>query len=243
MEPTTMKSVKPAGHTGGDNEIRKRAFGIYIRMAVMFFLFCAFIAPRMFGCAGVAYAGEATVTQDYFHHQIHEQNGFTCSLTNTTTNIGEMTVIAFNTKKGDKHVHMLTVVSSSAGARFGIYRDPSIDVGEGTGTATVYNLDENAGKWSIVSTIDATPTVNAATYYLEAEAATANITKTIELMPLELASGSGPFAQGGSGGQRTELIYRSNSQYAHVLTATSDDTGTNNITLFWYEHEHRSDGM
>lgn len=180
----------------------------------------------------------ALKTIGYEHAETHSGSGYTTSFPNTVTNIGEMTGIAFNTADTAKWCHVVAVYSSQASARFGIYRAPSIDVDEGT-DSPIYNQNENSTNTSGVSTIETVPEANECTTFNEAQAAAANITKTIEIMPAELAAGSGPRTQGGAGAGRAELILRRNTQYIFLLTATSDDTSIQNITLFWYEHTNR----
>lgn len=164
-------------------------------------------------------------------------NAFTCSYSNTVTNVGEMTAIAFNTPDTTTWIHVIATVSSSAGSRFGIYRSPSMDNGEGTELA-IYNMNENSTGASVVSSIAATPVVNKATSWNETQAAGANITKTIEILPVELGVGSGPFQQGGQNAN-FPFVCKQGTQYAFILTANTANDDIHNITLVWDEHVDR----
>lgn len=176
----------------------------------------------------------AMETITYSHHEIHGGSSFTCHYNNDVTNIGEMTVIAFNTPNTTKWVHVVVEYESSAASYFAIYENPSIDDDEGT-QLTIYNRNRNSATAATVTSIETVPVANKATSYNEAQAAGANITTTTELARAYL--GSGERKSVGAGGRGiTEFVLDQNQQYAFMLVATTNDDCTHNLTLDWYEH-------
>ena len=65
---------------------------------------------------------------DYSHHEIHAGSSFTCHYSQTApTNIGEMTMIAFNTPDTTKWIHMFGHASATAAATWTIYEVADLD--------------------------------------------------------------------------------------------------------------------
>ena len=190
---------------------------------------------RLFFNATKDSATNALSEIDFPHHEIHEGDSFTCHYDNTVTNIGEMTVIAFNTPDTPRWIHLVVEYSASAEAAAMLVETPSIDVDEGA-DLTIYNRNRNSAKASGVSSIETVPEVGKATSYNEAQAAGANITTTTQLSRRHIGSGSGPFGSGGTNLQRDEFILKQNTQYAIILEALNNDDNIHNLCLSWYEH-------
>jgi len=175
-------------------------------------------------------------TIEYEHREIHAGDSFTCHYNNDVTNIGEMTVIAFNTPAGTKWIHLTIDAQSSAASYLALYENTSIDVDEGT-TLPIYNRNRNSGTASVVSTIETSPVAGSVTSYNESQAAAANITTTTELSRSYLGSTSLPGRSPGSASRGiSEFVLDASQQYAIVLAATTADDTTHDITLNWYEH-------
>ena len=173
----------------------------------------------------------------YAHHEVHGGSSFTCHYNNDVTNIGEMTVIAFNTPDTTKWIHLVAEYGSSAASYFALYETTSIDVDEGT-QLTIYNRDRNSVTASTVTSIETAPVANKATSYTEVQAAAANITTTTELARVYLGSGTRKSVGSGSRGA-DEFVLKQNTQYAAMLVGTTVDDCTHNITLNWYEHVNK----
>jgi len=178
-------------------------------------------------------ATHAIETIEYEHHEIHGGNSFTCHYSNDVTNIGEMTVIAFNTANTTKWLHAIAEYESTAASYFAVYEDTSIDVDEGT-QLTVYNRNRNSVTASTITSIETAPVANKATLYTEAQAAGANITTTTELSKTYLGAGERK-SIGAAGRGSAEFVLEQNQQYAFMLVAITVDDCTHNLTLSWYE--------
>ena len=178
-------------------------------------------------------------TIEYEHHEIHSGSSYTCHYNNDCTNIGEMTVIAFNTPDTTKWAHVIAEVSATAAAYFAIYEATSIDVGEGT-ALSIYNHNRNSTKTSTVSTIEATPVANKATSFNEGQAAAANITTTTELMRVYIGAGEKVTAAGGGTRGAAEFVLKQDTQYAFMIVSTTADDNTHSILLNYYEHTDKS---
>lgn len=185
------------------------------------------------GARDAASGALASVTNE--HRKIHEGDSFTCHYDNTVTNVGEMTVIAFNTPDTTKWIHLVVEYSASAVAAAMLVEAPSTDVDEGT-DLTIYNRNRNSPTASGVSTIETVPEVGKATSYNEAQAAGANITTTTQLSRRHIGAGMGPFGSGGTKLQRDEFILAPNTQYAIILEALNNDDNVHNLDLSWYEN-------
>ena len=177
---------------------------------------------------------------DFEHHEIHEGVSFVCHYSNTVTNSGEMTAIAFNTPDTAGWVHVVVEYTATALARALLIEAPSIDLDEGA-DLVIFNRNRNSAKTSGVSTIETVPELNEATSYNEAQAAGANITINAANTVSEhhIGGGSGPFGTGGGQLQRDEYILRQNTQYAFILEALNNDDNIHNLHVSWYEHSNR----
>ncbi len=176
-------------------------------------------------------------TIDFAHHKIHESDAFVCQYDNTVTNVGEMTVIAFNTPDTARWIHLVVEYTATAEAAALLVEAPSIDVDEGTDLA-IFNRDRNSARAAEVSSIETVPEVGKATSYNEAQAAGANITINAAntLARHHIGGGTGPHSTGGGQLIRDEFILKRNTQYALILEALNNDTGIQNIQASWYEN-------
>jgi hypothetical protein len=171
------------------------------------------------------------------HHKIHIGDSFVCHYSNTVTNNGEMTVIAFNTPDTAGWVHVVVEYTATALARALLIEAPSIDLDEGTDLA-VFNRNRNSAKTSGISNIKTVPEANEASSYDEVAAAAANITINAANTVSEHHIGGVAVGPGGTSGsqlQRNEYILKQNTQYAIILEALNNDTGIHNIHASWYE--------
>ena len=180
----------------------------------------------------------AIETIAYSHHEVHAGSSFTCHYNNDVTNIGEMTAIAFNVPNTAKWIHVVSQYASSGTAYFVIYENPSIDVDEGT-QLTIYNRNRNSATASVVSSIETVPVANKATSYTEAQAASANITTTVELERRYIGAGDRKSVGGAARGEE-EFILDQGNQYIFMLVSLTADDATHNITLDWYEHTDKN---
>ena len=175
-------------------------------------------------------------TIDYAHHEIHAGSSFTCHYSQTSpTNVGEMTMIAFNTPDSTTYIHMFAEASSTAASTFSIYEVADLDVDEGT-QLTIYNRDRNSATLSTVKSIETTPVANKATSYTVAQAAGATLSTAIPIYVKYLGAAAAGADTSGETRDSHEFILKRNTQYAFVIANTTDDTNTHNIILNWYEH-------
>ena len=191
---------------------------------------------------GIDTATRTLQTIEYEHHEIHSGSSFHCHFENLTTNIGEQSVIAFNTPDTTKWIHIIVVCVVGSITRCSIVEAPSIDVDEGT-QLNIYNRDRNSDNTSIVTSIATTPVVNKVTSFNEAQATNANITETIQLDAIVLgAAGANP-AKSGVGGQargQLEWILKQGTQYAFMAESLSADDNIHVVELNWYEHTNKA---
>ncbi|MEE9119167.1 MAG: hypothetical protein V3U02_11340 [Calditrichia bacterium] len=173
---------------------------------------------------------------DSEHHEIHEGDRYTVFFENDVTNIGEMTVIAFNVPAGTKRIHMVILASVTSLTQLSLYESPSIDVDEGTQKNPV-NRDLNSSNESILTSIETTPVENEVTTLDETQAAGANISKATELWHEDIGQSGNPLAvAGGLSRGQTEFILENGKQYAVILEALDNNDNHCNIILEWYEH-------
>jgi len=174
---------------------------------------------------------------DLEHLKIHDSDSFVCHYSNTVTNTGEMTVIAFNTPDTAGWVHVVVEYTATALARALLIEAPSIDVDEGA-ALVLFNRNRNSARASGVLSIETVPVANRATSYNEVQAAGANITinaaKTVS--EHHIGGGAGPFGTGGGQVQRDEYILKQNTQYAFILEALNNLDNVHNLHVSWYEH-------
>ncbi len=168
------------------------------------------------------------------HRKIHEKAAFTTHYENEVTNINEQTVIAFNSP-ATKQVHLLITVESTHATDIFLYRDTSIDAGDGSELAiTCRNQIATLGT-SLVTSIVSTPVVNKMTSFNETQASGANITTSTELDHIPLLGGEGPKAVGAVDRGSEEFVFSGAVQVAIVMNAGTNDTATHKIRLDWYE--------
>lgn len=176
---------------------------------------------------------------DYEHHEIHGGSSFSCHYFNDCTNIGEMTMIAFNTPDTAKWIHIVFEASSTAAAYMAIYEDADLDVDEGT-DLTIWNRDRNSATASVVSTIETVPEAGKATSYTEAQAAGATLSTASELERHYMGAAAAGADVSGQARATSEWILQQNTQYAFVIVSTTADDNTHSIRLSWYEHQNQS---
>lgn len=170
------------------------------------------------------------------HHEIHEGGRYTAFFHNDVTNIGEMTVIAFNIPAGTKRIHMVAIASVTSLTQFSIYESPSIDADEGT-QKTPTNRDLNSSNQSILTSIETVPVANKITTMNEAQAAGANITKATEIWHEDIGQSGNPLSvAGGANRGQSEFILENGKQYAFILEALDNNDNHCNLILEWYEH-------
>ena len=168
------------------------------------------------------------------HWHQHEGDMFTAHIDNTVTNIGEMTVIAFNTPAAGE-IHVWFQATSTHTADLYLYENTSIDVDEGT-DLTVLNRNRSVPMpTSLLSTIETTPEVGKVTSYNEGQAATANITTTTELDHAPIIGGAGPKALGGVADEAFGYILAASQQYAVMMVAGTNDDATHHLKVLWIE--------
>ena len=176
------------------------------------------------------------VVIDFAHQEIHDGDSFTCHYSQTApTNIGDMTMVAFNTPNTTKYIHMLAEWSSTAASTAAIYEVADLDVDEGTDLA-IYNRDRNSATASTVSTIETVPEAGKATSYTVAQAAGATLSTATPIYLKYLGAAAAGADTGGEQRDSNEFILKRNTQYAFVITNTTADDNTHNIVLNWYEH-------
>ena len=180
--------------------------------------------------------GEHMISIDWPHQRIHDKKMFTAHFENIVTNIGEMTVIAFNAPVSEV-AHMLFTVQSTHAANVFLYRDTSIDADEGTQLAVVNRNQISPLGTSLVSSIETVPVLNKMTSFNESQAASANITTTSELDHIALIGGSGPMAVGAEAQGRNEWIFGEEVQFAIMINALTNDTATHIIRIDYYEED------
>lgn len=169
------------------------------------------------------------------HKALHDKRAYTTHFENQVTNVGEMTVIAFNVP-AEIEAHMTFIVSSTHEANAFIYRDTSIDVDEGA-QMTLVNRNQVAplGE-SLLTSIETVPAANEVTSYNETEAASANIDTTTELDHIPLLGGQGPMAVGADERGEQEWIF-SDVQVAIMIVAATIDDAIHKIRIDFYEEE------
>jgi len=172
---------------------------------------------------------------DYEHHEIHAGSSFACHYQNDCTNVGEMTMIAFNTPNTAKWIHIVFDASSTAAAYMAIYEVADLDVDEGT-DLTVYNRNRNSLTASTVSSIETTPEAGKATSYTEAQAAGATLSTATELERHYMGAGAAGADVSGQARAEAEWILKQDTQYAFVIVSTTNDDNTHSLRLSWYEH-------
>ena len=177
---------------------------------------------------------EDRVTIDTVHQAIHEKRAFIAHFDGTVTNIGEMSIIAFNAP-ATTEIHAYFEVSSTHAVDVYLYRDTSLDVDEGTQLNLISrNQADPLGESECLS-IETVPVANHMTSFDKTQAANANLTTTSQLRHKVLLGGEGPKAFGAVLEQRTEMIFSNSVQVALVVVAKTNDSSEHTINLSWYE--------
>ncbi len=168
------------------------------------------------------------------HWHMHEGDMFTAHIDNVVTNIGEMTVIAFNTPATEE-IHLWATGASTHAGDLYLYENTSIDVDEGTDQTPVNRYRPVPIPTSTLLSIKTTPVVNQVSYYLETAAAGANITTTTELGHEPILGGAGPKALGGVTNEQFGYHLAASQQYAVMIVAGTNDDATHHLKLLWIE--------
>ncbi|MCK5640656.1 MAG: hypothetical protein KAJ19_07660 [Gammaproteobacteria bacterium] len=179
----------------------------------------------------------STVTVDFSHHEAHDGDAFRTGMSNMTTNTGEMTCIGFNTPNTAKWAHLIVYATATAWAKVSLYENPSVDAGEGT-EVTPINHNRNSSKTSTLSSIEAVPGVGEVTTFNETQAASANITTTVDLLFGEEIgkTGNPATASGGQSRGTSEVILEQDQQYIACVTALDNNDNYHGLHGNWYEH-------
>ena len=184
-------------------------------------------------------ATNGKIVIDFDHHEIHEQDSYTMHYQNDTTNISEMTVIAFITPDTTQEIHLVAIAESDDVAEFAIYETPSIDRGEGT-DLDIWNRNRNGPASGAVSSLASPVTVGFASKLNEATAAAANITTTTQIHHEHLGSSGSPVTStGGATRGTSEFVLKRNTEYAVVLSALTDNDSVHNMQVNFYQHTPR----
>ena len=178
--------------------------------------------------------GADLVTMDVSHKAIHDKKAWIAHFENAVTNIGEMTIIAFNSPATiEAHIYAEVMVSHNADVY--LYRDTSLDVDEGTQLDIVCRNQIAPLGESAVLSIETVPVVNHMTSFNETQAADANLTTTTELRHRELIGGEGNKALGANAQDTAGMVFSGSVQVAIVVVAKTDDDATHEINLHVYE--------
>jgi len=169
------------------------------------------------------------------HQKIHDGKHFNVIFTNECTNTDEQTVIAFKTPVSGE-IHLIFAASSTALATAFIYKDTSIDVGEGT-EKTPQNRNQQSATVPTVLSIESTPSVGEVTTYNETQAAGANITTTTEVTSRPLGAAAVPRSIGGESRGTQEWILEADTEYAFVVNSDDNNDNIHWIELDWYEED------
>ena len=181
-------------------------------------------------------ADNSLVIINHNEHLTQIGRAYHCGFENMCTNVGEMSVIAFNTPL-NVEIHLTAAFSCTSISRVYLLENPTIDVGEGT-QLMVHNLNRNITSPSTLSTIDAVPVSGALTSYNEAQAATANISiDSTTTMTTDVVGsvGIGVAGTGGRLGHEEEWILQTGQQYAAVIESLDASDNYHTIHLRWNE--------
>ena len=168
------------------------------------------------------------------HLAVHEKRAFIAHFDNAVTNIGEMSIIAFIAPAATL-AHLYVEVQTTHNADVFLYRDTSLDVGEGTQLALVNRNQVAPLGASECLSIEAVPVVNKMTSFNEAQAADANLTTTTQLRHREMIGGEGKKALGVNAQDTEGMIFSGSVQVALVVVAKTDDDADHEINLHIYE--------
>jgi len=178
--------------------------------------------------------GADLVTMDVSHKAVHDKKAWIAHYENAVTNIGEMSIIAFNSPATiEAHVYVEVQVSHNADVY--LYRDTSLDVDEGTQLDIVCRNQIAPLGESAVLSIETVPVANKMTSFNETQAADANLTTTTQLRHRELVGGEGNKALGANARDVAGMIFSGSVQVALVIVAKTDDDATHEINLHVYE--------
>lgn len=156
------------------------------------------------------------ITADTVHEHIHDGDHYNASyLVAAVANNGNAD-IRFTT--GAKSCHMNAVMTASGKSQFFIYEAPTVSVGT---AITIYN-NKRSSTNTPTAAVKHTPTVTAA--------------GTTLLINGLINGGTGGVSQGGSGGNRNEIVFKPSTEYLIRLTNTAGTAQDLNILLEWYEH-------
>ena len=173
---------------------------------------------------------QVPVIQTIGHHEIHEEDTFTCGATDTSMVDSEVIMIAFKSGSGTKRMHLLYDFASKAGGHIDLYKNSTWDAETGT-LLPIYNSFQK-------------PTTKASTV-LENQAQAGfvasgnmilnpnNVVLGQKVMPSDYAFGAVKSPAGSRA--ENERIIQVDTQ--HVACYTADgNSNAGQLHLEWYEH-------
>ena len=167
------------------------------------------------------------------HHEIHEGCSFSCHYTQTVSDIGDKSIIAFRTGNTTKIAHIIMTVACSGGADAYILEAPTVTNDTGA-TLTVFNrYRASTTKSTIYDTSPATDLLGSATYFTEVTMG--NVTGGTQIEYIPIIAGSGPKPVGGLARGSEEWMLKVNTQYAFVVNSLTNDDNIMWMQLDWYE--------
>ena len=173
---------------------------------------------------------------DYAHHEVHGGHSFRTFKTQTTTNTGERTIIAFKTGDTAKWCHLIAEFDATAISGVSIVEAPTITVNTGT-ALTVFNHNRNSIQTSGVTSINGP--LGSATFYTVADQANVSTGNGVALFKRSVGGSGFKSAIGGGTRGSNELILKQDTVYAFVVESLDDNDNHQAITLDWYEHTNK----
>lgn len=179
---------------------------------------------------------------DYVHHEIHAGSGFTTTYTQTVSDTGDKSIIAFLTDNSTKYVHLTVAASSTAAAIASILEAPTITNNTGA-TLAIYNR-RRIGTPTTTTVWDTSqnPTAQGAgTFFTEITMGNVTGGTTLASIPLGAAAGGAVKQIGGLARGQQEWILKPNTAYAFVVESSDDADNTHWIEIDYYEHTDRNE--
>ena len=169
----------------------------------------------------------ALVCVDYFHHETHEGDAFTCDITDETMADNATLVLAFKTPAGTQRCHMFAEFKSALGSHMDFLEGPTWTNQTGT-QQPIFNRHRGSAKVSVL---------------LEDQSSAAfTATNNLIANPTGLAGGTifhdlWSFAARAAASERedNEWILKPDTQYAFRLTSDNANN-KGQLILSWYRH-------
>ncbi len=187
----------------------------------------------MSGAAIVVDHQESFLHQGKMFHAHYESDPTDSNL------IGEETAIGFTTPAAASgRVHMIIDVRADEESVWELREDPAIVLGSGNELNPLNRFRDSANRSALIGN-NATLPVNAYTTYDVGEANTAGLAggEILEHETIAIAGGP-PFGGVGNAEARgeREWILMADTEYVIILTCSSNNNTTHEISLTWYEH-------